>query len=164
MVEESSQFDDISQYTNGNMAEMIDEDEEAIKKDKQEFLYGYDGAMTVIRETEEPDDAMTLKNSAMNSAMSSRMQIDRIESVIIPSERASKDPVSQKPNHTSIVERPKLEKTIAITQMQNNHFIGGVSGSRKDCFNMSVSLVEELTAGMDSLEEPLPITPMMVSN
>ena len=94
MVEESSQFDDISQYTNGNMAEMIDEDEEAIKKDKQEFLYGYDGAMTVIRETEEPDDAMTLKNSAMNSAMSSRMQIDRIESVIIPNERASKDPVS----------------------------------------------------------------------
>ena len=51
-VENSSSSFDISQYTNGNMAEFIAEDDSnnnaAIKKDKDEFMYAFEGAMSVI--------------------------------------------------------------------------------------------------------------------
>lgn len=72
------------------MSEMIDDDNaNGIKKDKAEFMYAFDGAMSVIQETEEPDDEMTIKNSAL----SSRMQIRRIETLGTPNGKASKEPI-----------------------------------------------------------------------
>ena len=137
------------------MSEMIEDEAGAIKKDKEEFMYGFEGAMSVIQETEEPEDEMTIKNSAM----SSRMQMGRIESMPTPNERGRMEALPQKqPNKCSFVS-PKIAQAIAVTQMQNSHFMG-----EKNCINLSNSLMEELTAGMDSLEEPQPITPMMMSN
>ena len=53
-------------------------------------MYAFEGAMSVIQETEEPDDEMTIKNSAM----SSRMQFARIESLATPTidQRTSREP------------------------------------------------------------------------
>lgn len=56
-------------------------------------MYAFDGAMSVIQETDEPDDEMTIKNSAM----SSRMQFARLDSLVTPIEQlTSKEPSRQK--------------------------------------------------------------------
>ena len=63
-------------------------------------MYDFEGAMSVIQETEEPDDEMTIKNSAM----SSRMQIGRLETLPTPNEqRVSKEPIPQKLNQLQVL-------------------------------------------------------------
>ena len=76
---------DIASYTNGNMAELIEEEKAALQKDKEEFMYAFEGCMSVIRETEEPEEDMTMKNSCKSSSL----QIARPESM----QRSSKEPV-----------------------------------------------------------------------
>ena len=63
---------DMSTYTDGNMAELMNEDTAAASKhDRAEFMYDFDGAMSVIQETEEPDyDDSTMKTSVACSKMS----------------------------------------------------------------------------------------------
>ena len=66
-AEDCSSFD-ISQFTNGNMSDFVEDQKDGAagsdpKKDKAEFMYDFDGAMSVIQETDEPDDEMTIKNS-----------------------------------------------------------------------------------------------------
>ena len=60
---ESPEFD-ISSYTNGNMTEIMD-DQSYLTKEKEEFMYLFEGAMTVIQETEEPDEDITAKSSSL---------------------------------------------------------------------------------------------------
>ena len=55
---------DMSQYTDGNMADLLDEEKSSIQKDKAEFMYAFEGAMSVIQETEEPEDEIAVKASA----------------------------------------------------------------------------------------------------
>jgi hypothetical protein len=50
------------------MAELMDEDE-ALKREKAEFMYMFEGAMSVIQETDEPDEEMTIKHSAQSSVL-----------------------------------------------------------------------------------------------
>ena len=54
----------MSQYTDGNMADLLDEEKSSVQKDKAEFMYAFAGAMSVIQETEEPEDEITVKASA----------------------------------------------------------------------------------------------------
>ena len=80
---------DLSTYTDGNMAELMNEDRVAANRnDKAEFMYDFDGAMSVIQETEEPDDDLTMKTSIACSKLS----LARPESLTQPNERASKEP------------------------------------------------------------------------
>ena len=50
------------------MFEVLDEES---AREKAEFMYQFDGAMSVIQETEEPEDEMTRKNAMASSAVSS---------------------------------------------------------------------------------------------
>ena len=69
-------------------------DESMLTKEKEEFMYLFEGAMSVIQETEEPEDDLTAKSSSL--------RIMRVESIPTPKERASKEPVPQKFIETSI--------------------------------------------------------------
>ena len=82
--------ENIASYTDGNMADIIEDKEAAMKREKQEFMYQFEGAMSVIQETEEPDDEITVKNS-------SSMMLMRENQIETPKDRMSKEPVPQKP-------------------------------------------------------------------
>ena len=49
------------------MRELLDEQEdEAVahkRREMAEFMYAFEGAMSVIQETDEPDEDLTMKNS-----------------------------------------------------------------------------------------------------
>ena len=60
---ESPEFD-ITSYTNGSMVEIMN-DTNYLTKEKAEFMYLFEGAMTVINETEEPEDDLTAKSSSL---------------------------------------------------------------------------------------------------
>ena len=76
------------------MIDMIDDEKEALKREKNEFMYQFEGAMSVIHETEEPDDEITAKNSQQ----SSRLNLMRVDSVATPNLRMSKEPVPNRPS------------------------------------------------------------------
>lgn len=44
-----------------------DDENSIIMKEKADFMYAFEGAMSVIRETEEPDEDFTTKNSRQSS-------------------------------------------------------------------------------------------------
>lgn len=46
------------------MTEIMD-DQSYLTKEKEEFMYLFEGAMTVIQETEEPDEDITAKSSSL---------------------------------------------------------------------------------------------------
>ena len=79
------------------MAEMMEDEEAAIKREKAEFMYQFEGAMSVIQETEEPEDEITIKNS-------SSMCLVRDPTVETP--RMSKEPMPQRPSHTNSLLSP----------------------------------------------------------
>jgi len=95
----SPEYNDIHEYTNGNMADLMEE-EDAIKREKAEFMYMFDGAMSVIQETEEPEDYMTVKHS---SAQSSVLMLHRLDSLATPNERMSKEPMPNRPHEFSMI-------------------------------------------------------------
>ena len=134
-------------------------------------MYDFDGAMSVIQETEEPDDEMTIKNSAM----SSRMQIARVEQSSLAANtptnqdiRASKEPIPQKLTQLQVLS-PKGRSAL-IAQMMPQAAIHKVTRRSSAKRPTSASHLAEqedshqLTAAMDSLEEPNPLTPLVVSN
>lgn len=60
-------------------------------------MYAFEGCMSVIRETEEPEEDMTMKNSCKSSSL----QIARPDSW----HRASKEPIPQRPNEAMVSPR-----------------------------------------------------------
>ena len=60
-------------------------------------MYAFEGCMSVIRETEEPEEDMTMKNSCKSSSL----QIARPDSW----HRASKEPIPQRPNEEMVSPR-----------------------------------------------------------
>ena len=81
------------------MAEMMEDEEAAIKREKAEFMYQFEGAMSVIQETEEPEDEITVKNS-------SSMCLVRDPTIETPKDRMSKEPMPQRPSNTNSVLSP----------------------------------------------------------
>ena len=87
--------------------------EEEVKREKAEFMYQFEGAMSVIQETEEPEDEMTMKPSCRSSSL----QMLRLDSLATPNERMSKEPVPNRPQEYSIVSPRGVMKR----QMQGAH-------------------------------------------
>ena len=96
---------DIESYTNGNMQDLIREEKKAEHhRMRMEFLNEF-GGISVIQETEEPEDEMTLKHSCQSSSL----LVMRLDSINTPQpERMSREPVPNGVENYSFITSPRL--------------------------------------------------------
>ena len=79
----------VASYTDDNMAEMSEEE----KAKQAEYMYLFEGPLSIIEETNEPEEDMTNKNSMKSSSL---MMI-RMDSQATATCRDSLEPFAQKP-------------------------------------------------------------------